>query len=255
MKIAILLQWILGGVIVLLVAILIFNSQTATAPAPELGESEASELSLYFQERLTTLGVEDIGMPIEGFNAGALRLAFPGLEPMDFEGVETFEGHYEVEGSEVVFVRDRERPITSAESTLSEKGYTTLLKNVSDRLSVRVADREDIDTLIESVNTAERISARINQGSSAFGVKVTPREVLEDSRCPIDVTCIQAGTVRIRATLESGSGTSTQEFKLDEPITTEVEEVTLVQVAPVLESGKTVTTSEYVFTFEVKKRQ
>lgn len=103
-------------------------------------------------------------------------------------------------------------------------------------------------------DTEERITTKIDQGASAFGVKVIPREVLEDSRCPVDVQCIQAGTVRIRATLESGLGSASQEFQLNQPITTEAEIVTLVDVEPIPYSTVEISDNAYIFYFEIKKR-
>jgi hypothetical protein len=94
----------------------------------------------------------------------------------------------------------------------------------------------------------------IGQLVSGLGVQITPTEVLEDSRCPSDVQCIQAGTVRVRATLVSGLGTSTSVFALDKSITTETEIVTLFSVTPAPESGKTIAAGEYRFTFKVAKR-
>lgn len=98
------------------------------------------------------------------------------------------------------------------------------------------------------------LQARIDQEVNGLGVRITPLEVLEDSRCPIDVQCIQAGTVRIKARLVSGLGTVTQEFKLGQPITTEAEEVTLTDVSPAPKAGVKIQDSAYVFTFTIAKR-
>ncbi len=89
---------------------------------------------------------------------------------------------------------------------------------------------------------------------SGLAVAITPLAIVEDSRCPIDVQCIQAGTVRVRATLSSGLGTGSQVFTLNTPITTETETVTLFAVTPEKESGKTVSPSDYRFIFKVTKR-
>lgn len=97
-------------------------------------------------------------------------------------------------------------------------------------------------------------TARIGQEISVLGVRITPLKVLEDSRCPIDVQCIQAGTVRLQTRLVSGLGTAQQEFKLGQVITTEAEEVTLVQVLPAPKAGVKIAEGDYVFTFKVTKR-
>ena len=42
----------------------------------------------------------------------------------------------------------------------------------------------------------------LGDGFDAGGATVTPIEVLEDSRCPVDAQCIWAGQLRIRAMVE-----------------------------------------------------
>jgi len=98
------------------------------------------------------------------------------------------------------------------------------------------------------------IVARIDEGGSALSVKVIPHEVLEDSRCPEGVTCIWEGRVLLRTTLESGLGTSSHVFTLGEPVTTEAEEITLIEVTPYPREGTLIAPSDYRFHFTVKKR-
>jgi hypothetical protein len=95
---------------------------------------------------------------------------------------------------------------------------------------------------------------KIDQSVSGLNVKITPLQVLEDSRCPHDVQCIQAGTVRVRVQLTSGLGTSMQTFTLNKSITTEAEIITLVSVDPQKESTVTITPGEYRFVFKIAKR-
>jgi hypothetical protein len=99
------------------------------------------------------------------------------------------------------------------------------------------------------------VETRIGKEVSGLGVRITPLAVIEDSRCPVDVMCIQAGTVRVRARLVSGLGEATQEFKLGQSITTEAERITLTEVFPQRMAGTSVRDSEYVFQFEIAKRQ
>ncbi len=83
---------------------------------------------------------------------------------------------------------------------------------------------------------------------------ISPILVLEDSRCPTDVQCIQAGTVRVRTQLQTGQGSAEQIFALNKPITTEAEIITLIEVTPTKNSKVTISPSDYVFTFKVVKR-
>jgi len=128
-------------------------------------------------------------------------------------------------------------------------------------LSVTYFTREDqkvadFATVVETFRIASRehVSAALDETASALDVSITPLEVLEDSRCPANANCIQAGTVRLRATLTSGLGTAEQVFTLGEPITTEAEEILLIEVTPQTVVGETITPAEYAFHFRISKR-
>ena len=86
------------------------------------------------------------------------------------------------------------------------------------------------------------------------GLQIRVLEVVEDSRCPSDVQCIQAGTVRVRVETVSGMGTSTDIIALGKGITTEAEEITFLSATPDALSTKDIDATEYRFTFEVVKR-
>lgn len=105
-----------------------------------------------------------------------------------------------------------------------------------------------------NTDTFVRMPVRVGEKISALGVSITVNDVVEDSRCPTDVTCVWEGTVKVRATLESGLGTADQVFELNKPITTEAEEVTLGGVAPAANSSVTLKDSDYTFYFEIRKR-
>jgi hypothetical protein len=98
------------------------------------------------------------------------------------------------------------------------------------------------------------LTTKIDQGASGLGIKIIPLAVLEDSRCPVDVQCIQAGTVRIQALLTSGMGEATQTFELRKPVTTEAEIVELVEVRPESHSETPIDAFGYTFIFKVTKR-
>lgn len=97
------------------------------------------------------------------------------------------------------------------------------------------------------------ITAKINKPASGLGVTVAPLEVVEDSRCPSDVVCIQAGTARVRSGITSGLGKGEIIFKLNTPITTEAERVELIQVLPEARSEIPIRANEYRFIFKITK--
>ncbi len=94
----------------------------------------------------------------------------------------------------------------------------------------------------------------VGHKASGGGVTITPIEVVEDSRCPTGVYCIQAGTVRIKATVESGLGKSTMTFTLGTPVTTEAETIILSDVQPFKTQSHTIAQNEYKISFTVEKK-
>lgn len=98
------------------------------------------------------------------------------------------------------------------------------------------------------------VIARVGQKVTVGGVSITVSEVVEDSRCPQNVQCILAGTVKAKATLESGMGTAPVTFELGFAISTEAEFVTLTGVSPSPFSGVEIDQSAYRLAFEVAKR-
>ena len=105
----------------------------------------------------------------------------------------------------------------------------------------------------EVFTTSETLTAMINQRVSSLNVQITPLEVLEDSRCPVDVQCVWAGTVRLRAQFVDATGETEQVCTLDTPIMIEAHEVELVKVWPEPQAGKAIAPSEYRFEFRVTK--
>lgn len=82
-------------------------------------------------------------------------------------------------------------------------------------------------------------------------ISIRPVALLEDSRCPQDVQCIQAGTVRVSVEVASKSGTSTSILTLGKKFTTDDFAITLANVIPGKISTTQNTESEYRLTFTV----
>lgn len=235
----------------LFLAGLIFANRQEKNDGADVATSE------YFADQIQKIGINNLGaMPIEGFDAGILMQAFEGLKEEDFNNVETFEGKYLLRNGELVFERTQSQPISSAEKTLSEKGYKTLIANLSSRLNLQVADKADVDKIISKINsgpTKAFVQAGIGQAASALGVTITPAKILEDSRCPVDVQCIWAGQVRLEAQVKNQSVEKKVEFKSGSPVAFENFEITLTEVRPEPRSQKKIETADYIFTFELKK--
>lgn len=96
--------------------------------------------------------------------------------------------------------------------------------------------------------------ARIGERITGGGVAVTPLEVIEDSRCPSGAECVSAGTVRLKAKLESAAGSGDQTFTLGQGVTTEAEVVGFTAVFPLKTSTQEISTGDYQFFFSILKR-
>lgn len=82
------------------------------------------------------------------------------------------------------------------------------------------------------------------------GTTIRVLELIEDSRCPVDVQCIQAGTVRVRAAIDSSNKDFT--FTLLQPQIVGTTTITLVSVVPQQKYAKqTVPQGDYRFIFTV----
>ena len=88
-------------------------------------------------------------------------------------------------------------------------------------------------------------------------VKVTVNSVLEDSRCPIDVMCIQAGRAVLALSLETSETSTSTKIEIGQTVSIknpnlEMINFTLDSVEPAKKSTQTVQDTDYRFTFKVQ---
>ncbi len=98
------------------------------------------------------------------------------------------------------------------------------------------------------------LEAKIGKTIVAHDFSITPLSVVQDSRCPADVQCIQAGTVQVKASLSGGLGQYNATLELNKPFSNEEVTITLVSVTPSKVSTHQITPGEYVFTFTITKK-
>lgn len=95
---------------------------------------------------------------------------------------------------------------------------------------------------------------KIGQNVTINGVSITPTKLVEDSRCPTDVQCIQAGTIKVEVSLELGAKKEKQTIELFNPATFESKTISLTEVSPEEKNSKvTVKPEDYLFTFSVSQ--
>lgn len=83
------------------------------------------------------------------------------------------------------------------------------------------------------------------------GMSMRPTAVLEDSRCPMGVFCIQAGTTKISLVVRSGDSARTETIQLGRSIIVGNDTITFDGVTPPRSHTGTIAPSDYRFTFTV----
>lgn len=91
------------------------------------------------------------------------------------------------------------------------------------------------------------IANRSELGSRA----ITPLEIIEDSRCPANVRCIQAGTVRLKVSLQERRVNSEATLGLEQPARLEGAWLHLVEVCPPRVVPNRLSPLSYRFTFAI----
>lgn len=103
-----------------------------------------------------------------------------------------------------------------------------------------------------ATTTTSNEAASIGKAVRINGTSIVVLELLEDSRCPADVQCIQAGTVRVRAALDAYNRDFT--FVLGQPQAVGNATITLVSVQPSEKhAGVVVNPNQYRFMFSVER--
>jgi len=98
------------------------------------------------------------------------------------------------------------------------------------------------------------VSTTLGRAVTVLGLRIEPKDVVEDSRCPSGVACIQAGTVRVRVRLDDGTGGSLQVMTLGQPVVAGAVQVTLTSVEPNTAAGSAIDPVEYRFGFRAESR-
>lgn len=106
-------------------------------------------------------------------------------------------------------------------------------------------------TLATSTPEKESDTAALNQRIYKFGVHITPLEVISDSRCPMGVYCIQAGTVTLKVKLEDATHSEIVTMVMGSPVAFGNKHVALLTVTPPKPQSVPIKLSDYRFTFSV----
>ncbi|MFA6050200.1 MAG: hypothetical protein WC761_03305 [Candidatus Paceibacterota bacterium] len=102
--------------------------------------------------------------------------------------------------------------------------------------------------------TFRDFTLRMGQATVIDGVRITPLAVEQDSRCAINVQCIQAGSVRVSMKFEFNNYSATQSVVSGNEATVYGVTGTIIEVSPAKVLGKEIGEKEYSFTLRVKTK-
>ena len=98
-------------------------------------------------------------------------------------------------------------------------------------------------------NADGSVTARLGQTVNVGGPRVTPLQVLEDSRCPMEARCVWAGRVRLSVRVTTGAGTDVREIASDKPLRVADGQLELSNVMPPRSVRGPIKPGDYRFTF------
>jgi len=95
---------------------------------------------------------------------------------------------------------------------------------------------------------------RLGQTAYVGGPRVVPERVVEDSRCPADVSCVWAGRVVLRVRVVGGDWSKRLDLVLGVPVDVADGKLTLVAVTPGRIAGRSIResagASRFTFVFQ-----
>jgi peptidoglycan hydrolase-like protein with peptidoglycan-binding domain len=115
--------------------------------------------------------------------------------------------------------------------------------------SVQIAVTPPTQTGNQTVTVHVGSTASINSNAD-----ITPLEVVEDSRCPTGVYCIQAGKVVVRTKIRSYDALQILNIVSDQPVTAvDGYRISITDVQPIRRSGFNINQSDYIITYQISK--
>jgi len=106
---------------------------------------------------------------------------------------------------------------------------------------------------IEKLKNSDPSLGEISVKQTMFinGVKITLNKIIQDSRCPTDVTCIWAGNITANVTLQSNTDRETRDITSDKKIPFDSFQISIEKVLPQPKSTETINLQDYKITFKV----
>lgn len=92
--------------------------------------------------------------------------------------------------------------------------------------------------------------ARLGEPTYVENLIVTPEQVVEDSRCPMNARCVWAGRVVLRTQVEGAGTSDSVDLILGEPYRIAGGNLALTSVMPEHVAGEETKPGDYIFGFE-----
>jgi len=108
-----------------------------------------------------------------------------------------------------------------------------------------------IDLLWGGKSSAAESDIKLGGIASTTGISIKITKIIEDSRCPTDVRCIQAGKVVVDAKATTATGSSNITISTDKTTTLDKYIISLTKVTPDRSSTGTIIDSDYTFTISI----
>ena len=98
------------------------------------------------------------------------------------------------------------------------------------------------------------VTLKLGEVANFRGISIRPTEVTEDSRCPQDVQCVWAGTVKLEVESDLDTvGKRTDTLNLGTTHIIDTFAVSLVSVNPSPKAGTEISDADYKFTIQVNQ--
>lgn len=113
-----------------------------------------------------------------------------------------------------------------------------------------------VETITEATDEDITIgTVRLGETKLINRVRITLNEITQDSRCPIDAVCIQAGSVTASVTLQSDTDKETVEITEGTSVAFDVFRISILSVAPARMASQPFDETAYQIVFKVEPLQ
>ncbi len=120
------------------------------------GSFEDVEVSDKIAEKFIQLTIESQeAIPVEGYDPDLYMGVYPALAKEDFDGTEAIGGKWiigEKRENELIFLRNENEEISTADGTLTNEGIKKFLGNIAKRLNIQIENEDDLELLIDKIS-------------------------------------------------------------------------------------------------------